>query len=254
MKLKNQVALITGGGGTLGGAIARKLATEGAKVVLLDIRAEFAVKNAESVAALGGVAEAVGLDITDAAAVRRAVDEVHARLGRIDILVNCAGGSARERMKLFHEQSLDVVRDVIAINLFGMLNCTHAVAQHMVAAKSGNIINIGSAVGVQGLVRCVDYSAAKGAIHSATKSLAKELSPLGINVNCVSPGQIPRELPAAPEAFALRHSFLNRIGTADDIASLVGYLTLPEASFITGQNYIVDGGRTLAMQGSDTRV
>jgi len=253
MKLKNQVALITGGGGVLGGAIARKLAAEGAKIVLFDIRTEFAGKNAEAVIAVGGVAEPVGLDITDAEAVRRTVDELHARHGRIDILVNCAGGSARSRMKAFHEQSLDVVRDIIAVNLFGTLNCTHAVVQHMVAAKSGNIVNIGSAVAVQGLARCVDYAASKGAILSATKSLAKELGPLGINVNCVSPGQIPREQPADPDAFARRHSFLNRMGTSDDIASLVCYLTLPEASFITGQNYIVDGGRTLAMQGSDAR-
>ncbi len=253
MKLKNQIAIITGGGGVLGGAVARKLAAEGAKIVLFDIRAEFAEKNAESVAALGGEAEAMGLDITDADAVRRTVDELHARHGRIDILVNCAGGSARGRMKVFHEQTLDVVRDVIGVNLFGTLNCIHAVAQHMVAAKSGKVVNIGSAVGVQGLARCVDYAASKGAILSATKSLAKELGPLGINVNCVSPGQIPREQPADPEAFALHHSFLNRIGTPDDIAHLVHYLVLPEASFIIGQNYIVDGGRTLAMQGSDIR-
>lgn len=253
MKLKDQVAIITGGGGALGGAIARKLAAEGAKIVLFDIRAEFADKNAASVTSAGGVAEPVGLDITKADEVRRAVDGVFARHGRIDILVNCAGGSARARMKLFHEQSLDVVRDVIDVNLFGTLNCTHAVAQHMVAARSGKIVNIGSAVAVQGLGRCVDYAASKGAVLSATKSLAKELGPLGINVNCVSPGQIPREDPADPDAFARRHSFLNRIGTPDDIASLVVYLTLPEASFITGQNYVVDGGRTLAMQGSDTR-
>jgi Dehydrogenases with different specificities (related to short-chain alcohol dehydrogenases) len=253
MKLKNQVALITGGGGVLGGAIARKLAAEGAKIVLFDIRAEFAARNAEAVIAAAGVAEPVGLDITDAAEVRRVIDELHARHGRIDILVNCAGGSARGRMKSFHEQSLDVVRDIIGVNLFGTLHCIHAVSRHMVAAGSGNIVNIGSAVAVQGLVGCVDYAASKGAILSATKSLAKELSPLGINVNCVSPGQIPREHPDDPDDFARRHSFLNRIGTPDDIASLVVYLTLPEAGFITGQNYIVDGGRTLAMQGSDLR-
>ncbi|MBT62816.1 MAG: dehydrogenase [Puniceicoccaceae bacterium] len=253
MKLENQIAIITGGGGVLGGAIARQLAAEGATIILFDIRAEFAGKNAESVIGAGGAAEAVGLDITNADDVRAKVDDVFARHGRIDILVNCAGGSARSRIKVFHEQSLDVVRDVIGINLYGTLNCTHAVAQHMVAAKSGKIVNIGSAVGVQGLAGCVDYAASKGAVVSATKSLAKELGPLGINVNCVSPGQIPREAPDDPEAFARQHSFLNRIGTADDIANLVRYLVLPEASFIIGQNYVVDGGRTLAMQGSDAR-
>lgn len=253
MKLKDQVALVTGGGGALGGAIARKLAAKGAKVVLIDIRADFAAKNAESVAALGGLAEPVGLDITDAAAVARVIDALHARHGRIDILVNCAGGSARGRMKAFHEQSLDVVRDIIGVNLFGTLHCIHAVSRHMVAAGSGNIVNIGSAVAVQGLARCVDYAASKGAVISATKALAKELGPLGVNVNCVSPGQVPREAPADPAAFARKHSFLNRPCAPDDIAGLVVYLTLPEAEFITGQNYVVDGGRSLAMQGSDLR-
>jgi NAD(P)-dependent dehydrogenase (short-subunit alcohol dehydrogenase family) len=253
MKLKNQVAIVTGGGGVIGGAIARKLAAEGAKVVLFDVRAEFAQKNAEAITAAGGVAEPLGLDITRPDDVRRTVDDVFTRQGRIDILVNCAGGSARKRMKVFHEQSLDVVNEIIAVNLFGTLNCTHAVARHMVDARSGKIVNIGSAVGVQGLGKSVDYAAAKGAIIAATRALAKELGPLGINVNCVSPGQIQREQPQDPDLFARRHSFLNRIGTPDDIASLVVYLTLPEAGFIAGQNYIVDGGRTLAMQGSDIR-
>lgn len=254
MKLKGQTAVVTGGGGVLGGAIARKLASEGAEIFLFDIRAEFAKKNADSVVEAGGKAEPAGLDITDAEEVRRKVDEIFSRRGRLDILVNCAGGSARGKMRLFHEQSLDVVADVIAVNLFGTLHCIHAAAQHMVAAGSGRIVNIGSAVGVQGLGKCVDYSASKGAVIAATKSLAKELGPLGINVNCVSPGQILRETPDDPDAFARRHSFLNRVGTPDDIANLVLYLTLPEAGFITGQNYIVDGGRTLAMQGSDARV
>jgi 3-oxoacyl-[acyl-carrier protein] reductase len=99
----------------------------------------------------------------------------------------------------------------------------------------------------------VEYAASKGAIIAATKSLAKELGPHNINVNCVSPGQIPRERPGNPEEFARRHTFLNRVGTPEDIASLVLYLTLPEAGFITGQNFVVDGGRTLGMQGSDVR-
>lgn len=253
MKLKNQIAIVTGGGGAIGGAIARQLASEGAEVVLFDIRAEFAAKNAAPIIKAGGVAESVGLDITNADEVSTAVEDVVSRHGRIDILVNCAGGSARGKMKLFHEQSLDVVREVLAVNLYGALYCIHAVARHMVAARSGRVVNIGSAVAVQGLGRCVDYSASKGGIISATRSLAKELGPFGITVNCVSPGQVPREHPADPEAFARRHSFLNRVCTPDDIAGLSLFLTLPEAGFITGQNHIVDGGRSLAMQGSDIR-
>ncbi|EIP97847.1 dehydrogenase of unknown specificity [Opitutaceae bacterium TAV1] len=253
MKLKDQVAIVTGGGGVLGGAIARKLAAEGARIVLFDIRAEFAEQNARTVTAAGGAAEPVGLDITDAEEVRRVVDDVFARHGRIDILVNCAGGSARQRMKVFHEQSLDVVRDVIAVNLFGALNCTHAVARHMVAARSGRIVNIGSTVGVQGLEKAVDYAAAKGAIIAATRALAKELGPHDINVNCVSPGIVLREPTADPLAFAKKHSSLNRICTPGDIAAMVVFLTLPESGYITGQNHIVDGGRSLAMMGSGIR-
>ncbi len=249
MKLKDQVAVVTGGGGAIGGAIARKLAAEGAKIVLFDVRADFAEETAKTITADGGSAEPVGLDITDAGEVRRAVDDVFARHGRIDILVNCAGGSARGRMKLFHEQSLDVVNEVISVNLFGALHCIHAVVPHMVAAGRGKIVNIGSIVAAQGRVKCVEYSAAKGAILAATKSLAKELGPHNINVNCVSPGLVERTAPANPDEFAKRHSCLNRICSPDDIAHMAVFLTLPETGFVTGQNHIVDGGRSLALMG-----
>jgi NAD(P)-dependent dehydrogenase (short-subunit alcohol dehydrogenase family) len=253
MKLENQVAIVTGGGGVIGGAIARKLAAQGAKIVLFDIRAELAAQNAATITAAAGVAEPVGLDITNPDDVRAKVDDIFARHGRIDILVNCAGGSARQRMKAFHEQSLDVIRDVIAVNLFGMLNCTHAAVRHMIAAGSGKIVNIGSTVGVQGLCRSADYAAAKGAIIAATRSLAKEFGPHDININCVSPGIVRRDKVEDPEALARRHSYLNRICTPDDIANVVVFLTLPESGYILGQNHIVDGGRSLAMMGSDTR-
>lgn len=242
MKLKNQVAIVTGGGGSIGSAISQMLAAEGARVILFDLHK-----------VMDSSGDSIALDITNEAAVQHQVDELFSSYGRLDILVNCAGGSARQRMRLFHEQSMDVVRDVIAVNLFGALNCIHSVAPYMVAAQSGRIINIGSSIASQGLGRCVDYSAAKGAIVAATKSLAKELGPHNINVNCVSPGQVPREQPKNPDEFARRHSFLNRVCTPSDIAGLVLYMTLPEAGFITGQNYIVDGGRSLAMQGSDIR-
>lgn len=244
MKLKNKTAIVTGGCGCIGGAIARALASEGARVIRFDL-------NAAPSTGAGG--ETVLVDLTDPAAVREQVDAAVDRHGRLDILVHCAGGSARARMKNFHEQSLDVVRDVIGVNLFGGLYCIHAAAPHLIAGGGGTIVNIGSTVGVQGLCGCVDYAAAKGALIAATKSLAKELGPHNITVNCVSPGQILREPPDDPDAHARRYSVLNRIGTPEDIAGLVLYLTLPEAGFITGQNVIVDGGRSLGMMGSDLR-
>jgi NAD(P)-dependent dehydrogenase (short-subunit alcohol dehydrogenase family) len=253
MKLQNQIAIVTGGGGVLGGAIARQLAAEGAKVYLFDIRAAYAAKNAESIIAAGGKSQAVGVNITQAEEVKERIDAIHAANGRIDILVNCAGGSARERMKPFHQQSLEVVGDIISVNLFGMLNCTHAVSRHMVSAGSGKIINIGSIIADQGLESAVDYAAAKGAVISATRALAKELGPYNININCVSPGIVLREAVEDPEGYARSHSYLNKLCTPDDIASMVQFLTFKEASFITGQNYIVDGGRCLAMMGSNPR-
>ena len=249
MKLKNQIAIVTGGGGAIGGAIARQLASEGAEVVLFDIRAEFAAKNAAPIIKAGGVAESVGLDITNADEVSTAVEDVVSRHGRIDILVNCAGGSARGKMKLFHEQSLDVVREVLAVNLYGALYCIHAVARHMVAARSGRVVNIGSAVAVQGLGRCVDYSASKGGIISATRSLAKELGPFGITVNCVSPGLVQRTAVADEAEFARHNSYVNRICMQDDVARAVLFFALPESDIITGQDLAVDGGRSLGLRG-----
>lgn len=204
MKLKNQIAIVSGGGGAIGGAIAHQLAAEGATVYLFDLRAEFAVKNAESIIAAGGESHPIGVNIEQAQEVKQQVDAIHAKCGRIDILVNCAGGSARAKMKPFHEQSLDVVRDVLAVNLSGMLNCTHAVSQHMVKAGSGKIINLGSVIADQGLERAVDYAAAKGAVISATRALAKELGRMTLTsiasllvLFCVKMWKIPRVMRVA---------------------------------------------------------
>jgi NAD(P)-dependent dehydrogenase (short-subunit alcohol dehydrogenase family) len=128
---------------------------------------------------------------------------------------------------------------ILDVNLLGPMILTHAVLGNMVEKRSGKIINIGSVAGVTGLVKMVDYSAAKGGIIAMTKALAIELGEYNINVNCVSPGSIKTCL-GAPA------TYLKKTGYPEDIANVVCFLASEEAHFITGQNYIVDGGRVLS--------
>ncbi|MGC4073813.1 MAG: SDR family oxidoreductase [Nibricoccus sp.] len=250
MRLAGKYGIVIGGGGAIGKAIASKLAGEGAGVCVVDSNQEAANAVAHEIIADGGNALAYAVDIRDYQAVSAMTEAVAARFGSVDILVNSAGGSARKQMKHFKDQSVDVIDWMLGINLHGPLYCIRAAVGHMVKKNYGKIINIASNVATGGWKACVEYGAAKGGIIAATRSLAMELGEFNINVNCVSPGLIQRqgEMPADEMAFAHRTSFLNRIGTQDDIANLVLYLALPESDFITGQNYIVDGGRSLGLK------
>ena len=255
MKLQGKTAVVTGGGGCIGAEICRKLAERGATVAVIDIRGEAAAKTAETICADGGNAVPFLCDITDYSAVQTLMDDSAARFGGIDILVNTAGGSAREKCRKFHEQEIDVIERVLRMNLNSAIYCTRAVVNRMIGAGSGKIIFIGSSVGIGGLVNCVDYAASKGAIFSLAKALAMELGPYNINVNCVSPGIIPRPEEARAhgglaEKTAREKSWSTRIGRPGDIASMVAYLCSPEADYILGQNFIVDGGRTLGLKGN----
>ncbi len=250
--LEKQTAFITGGGGAIGRAIALRLAADGAAVAVIDMTMEPAENVASEIRAAGGNAKAYVCDVSDYAGVVRCVSEVLADFGGISILVNSAGGSARSKMKLYHEQEIEVIHWMLGVNLFGPMHCIRAISPHMVQAAYGRIINIASIVARGGAERCAEYGAAKGGIIAMTKSLAIELGPYNINVNCVSPGlvQRPGELPADPYAFARKHSCLNRICTQEDIASMAHYLTLGESGYITGQDIAVDGGRSLGLRGN----
>ena len=196
----------------------------------------------------GGDAEAYQADICDRKAIKDMVAQVLQRFGHIDILINIAGGSARSDCSLFQDAKEEILDRIIDINLKGPIFCTRAVIGHMIDRKQGNIINVGSIVGVQGLERVVDYSAAKGGIIAFTKALAKEVGMHGINVNCVSPGLVPR--PDEDPERALKSNYLGKVCKAEDVAELILFLATDAAGYITGQNYIIDGGRSLGMKGS----
>lgn len=249
MNLQDKIAVVTGAGGAIGGAICLRLAEEGATVAATDRSAELAEKTVRKIAAAGGRAFAVALDVTVTRSVRSAVEEILERCGRIDILVNNAGGSAALRKALteFKDAEEEIWQWVIDLNLCGTMRCVQAVLPGMIERRSGKIINISSIAAEVGIVQRSDYSAAKAGIIGFTKALALEVGKSNINVNCVSPGLIAR-YPAGEEPEVMPPSegtYLNRQGRPSELAAMVAFLASEEAAFITGANYMVDGGRVL---------
>jgi 3-oxoacyl-[acyl-carrier protein] reductase len=241
-QLSNKVALVTGGSRGIGRAIAKRLAKDGASVVITyakDAKAASAVVKAIELE--GGKAVAIQADAVDVEAVRGAVEKTMVTFGRIDVLVNNAGTALP---KTFEETTLEEMDRVIDINLRGTLAVTQAALKHM--KSGGRIIMIGSAVGervaVPGLVA---YSGTKGAVKMFAQALSREVGSRGITVNNVQPGPIDTDLnPAAgdwsvPQKAA---TALDRYGQADEVAALVAFIAGPESSYITGANLTVDGG------------
>lgn len=251
MKLADKVAIVTGGGGAIGRAIALKLAAAGADIAVVDVNAGTAEQVAEEVRAMGRRSLAQAMDIRSYETVTTGVDTIAETFGGIDIVVNSAGGSARARMGPFESLDIEVFDWILDVNLRGPMYIIRAALPHLIQRNAGKIVNIASIVALGGKAKCVDYSAAKGGILAATKSLAIELGRYNINANCVSPGlvQRPDKMPADEAAFAKRFSYLNRICNQDDVAEAVLYLASPESDYITGQNLVVDGGRSLGLHG-----
>ena len=238
MSESKRVAIITGGASGIGKATAERFSKEEIIPVIADLNGEAAENTAREFGGMG-----IGLDVTDYDACRKAADAVYEKYGRIDILVACAGGSSARILNQpgnFADIDISRVRFGINLNLMGAIYICHAVIKYMVNAKYGRIIFLGSAAGIVGAAGGVDYSASKGGLMSFTKSLAMEVGRQGINVNIVSPGPIMTR-----PGMASGNTFLGRCGEPEEVASMINYLASDEASFLTGQNYIVDGGRTL---------
>lgn len=250
MQIEGWVAIVTGGASGIGQQTTLRLAREGAKVAVVDINIEGANKVAEEIKALGGETLALKVDITNLEEANQMAKHVLDKFGQIDILANIAGGAIPSKMGSFAQSDKEVWDLNINLNLYGTFNCTRAVVNHMIERRKGKIVNIASVAGMVGQATTADYAAAKGGIIAFTKSLAKELAPYGINVNCVSPAFTGTErVLSMPKEFLKKQIdtiHLHRWGKPEEIASVIVFLASDEASFVTGANYVADGGITLS--------
>ena len=247
MALEGKVAVVTGGGGGIGAAIAAALAAEGAALAVLDRDGNAAEATAKQLGDGGAVAAAFAADITDSARVREAVTEVASSLGPVDVLVNCAGW---DKIEPFLDNTEDDWDRILAINLKGPIIVTRAVLDQMIEHGGGRIVNIASDAGRVGSSGEAVYSAAKGGIIAFTKTLAREMARHQINVNCVCPGPTDTALLATMDERlrgALEKTIpMRRIAQPDDIAPVVAFLAGDGARYMTGQTVSVSGGLTMA--------
>ncbi len=249
MSFTNKVVLITGGAAGIGRATAERFAEANATVVICDVNAE---AGAATAASLGGNGHFYRVDITDRQAVQAWVDDVVAKFGRIDVLVNNAGVlrdgqlvkfKAGELVSQMPEADFDLV---ISVNLKGVFNCTQAVAPVMVEQGSGVILNASSIAGLDGNFGQTNYVATKAGVVGMTKVWARELGRFGIRVNAVAPGftltDMVRQMPEKILAGMRQRTPLRRLGQPRDIANGYFFLASDEAAFITGEVLRIDGG------------
>ena len=234
-KLEGKIALITGGSRGIGAAIAKRLATDGAKVAITYTRgADAAASVVKEIERGGGKAIAIQADATDAAAGKAAVEKTVATFGGLDVLVNNAGTAIP---KTFEETTLEEMDRLLNINVRGVFIATQAALKHM--KRGGRIVMIGSAVGERVLTPgLVPYSATKGAVKIFTQALSREVGGRGITVNNVQPGPIDTDLNPATGDWAVPQkaaTALDRYGHVDVVAALVAFVAGPGSSYITGR-------------------
>lgn len=251
-RYENKTAIVTGGGGGIGGATARRLAAEGAHVAVFDMNLAAAEQVAAGIRAAGGQATAFQCDITDRTQVDAAVAATQAQLGPVAVLVNNAGWDI---FKPFVKTVPAEWDKLIAINLTGALHMLHAVLPGMVERGYGRVVNVASDAARGGSSGEAVYSACKGGLVALSKTLAREHARHGITVNVVCPGPTDTALLAgvaegARDPAKLIEAFksaipLGRLGQGDDLASAIAFMGSDDASFVTGQVLSVSGGLTM---------
>jgi 3-oxoacyl-[acyl-carrier protein] reductase len=247
MLLKDQVAIVTGGGTGIGRAIAEALATEGAHVSIWDVNETLARAVAEAIRSRGGAASHATVDISASALVRAAVEQVSGTHGQIDILVNNAGVCRVAPIAAITESDWDFV---LAVNLKGTFLCSQAVMEVMKRQRRGKIINMGSVAGkVGGIAAGAHYSASKAGVMCFTKSLARELAPYGVNVNAIAPGVIATDMTQTITGGDWEKYLctipLGRVGSVQDVAQVAVFLSSERAGYITGEIIDVNGGQLM---------
>ena len=248
LRLEGKVALVTGGASGIGAATARRLAAEGARVAIGDVDDAGAGEVAAEIDAF-----ATSLDVTDTASIATAVSAVGNELGPVDVLVNNAG---TDRFAFFVNTDEELWDFVIAVNLRGVIAVTHAVLPSMHQRGGGTIVNVASEAGRVGSQGSVVYSAAKAGVIGFTKAIARESARYGIRSNAVAPGPIETPLlNSAPEELGelgerlkqgmIAATVMRRIGTPDEVAAAIAYLSSDDASYVTGQTLNVSGGLSM---------
>lgn len=243
--LKDKLALITGGGGGLGAAMARGFVREGARVIVADVQADKAQAVADAIRSGGGEAWAEVLDVTDRGATQRLAESLTQRLGAIDILINNAGISGKARID--DPNAAEVWDRLINVNLQGLFNVTHAFVPALKQSR-GSIINLSSIVAFVSGISSAGYIASKGAVRSFTQALARDLAPFGVRVNAVAPGLMLTEM-VAPQLqvpggtdWYMKRVPMARGGEVDEIVGPVVFLASSMASYVNGVVLPVDGG------------
>ena len=261
LNLQGKTVIVTGAGSNIGRAIALAFARERANVVVAEIDEGQGAKTAAEAGALGATAIAVRTDVTRWESVQAMVRAVEERFGRVDVLVNNVGWT---RDALFVEKTRDEWEREVQINLWGMINCTRAVLDGMIARKGGAIVSMGSDAGRMGEFREGVYGACKAGVIALSKSIAREVGKFGIRLNVVCPGmtmpksdddigelsmwnahenrawRTPDMQARIAKAYPLR-----RVATPEDVTGAVVFLASDAASFITGQTVSVSGGYTM---------
>jgi 2-hydroxycyclohexanecarboxyl-CoA dehydrogenase len=261
LNLAGKTVIVTGAGSNIGRAIALAFAREGSRVVVAEIDESQGAKTAADAGALGATAIAVRTDVTRWESVQAMVRAVEERFGRVDVLVNNVGWT---RDALFVEKTREEWEREVQINLWGMINCTRAVLDGMIARKGGAIVSLGSDAGRMGEFREGVYGACKAGVIALSKSIAREVGKFGIRLNVVCPGmtmphsddeigelsmwnaqenrawRTPDMQARIAKAYPLR-----RVATPEDVTGAVVFLASDAAGFITGQTVSVSGGYTM---------
>lgn len=253
-RLQGKVALITGGGGGIGAAAARKFAAEGAIVILAEINVENAGGVIAEITEAGGTAECIQCDVSKSADVRNVMEQIEHRYRRLDVLYNNASVYLPGRDGRITEISEDDWEMIIGINLRSVyLFCRYGIPL-MQKSGGGSIINTASSAGVIGIPGCDAYTATKGATVQLTKSLAVEYGPQGIRTNCIAPAAImtpmmrksnPVDSNFDEERFLKLRTPLRRYGTSEEIAKIALFLASDESSYLNGSIISADGGITI---------